>query len=147
MSIFITVIAGILGMLGFCLVLRLRLRRLPVMCLSTAICCALYLIMLNANISDFFASAASALLAAVMAECFAIWFKAPMTVFLIPTLLPLIPGASLYRTMAAVFYGNIEDTFIYAASTCRIVGGLVMGIIAVTAVTHTFRAKRTEHAA
>lgn len=139
MDILVPALSGVVGSIGFCLVMRSRLRRMPIISLSAAVCCALYLIVIKLGLSDFFAAALAALLATALSECFAVFFKAPVTVFLIPTLLPLIPGALLYRTFAAVFRGNLEDTLIYAASTCRTIGALVVGIMVVSAVTHVFR--------
>ena len=139
MDILIQVLSGVIGAIGFCLVIRSRLIRMPVISVSAAVCCALYLILMKLGLSDFFAAALAALLATALSECFAVIFKAPVTVFLIPTLLPLIPGALLYRTFAAVFRGDIEGTVVYAAATCRTIGALVVGIIAVSAVTHVYR--------
>ena len=142
MDILISVVSGVIGSLGFCLMIRSRFIRLPVISASAAVCCALYFILMKIGWSDFFAAALAALLATALSEWLAVLFKAPVTVFLIPSLLPLIPGAFLYRTFASIFRGNLEDTLTYAASTCRTIGAIVVGIIAVSAVTHTHRMRR-----
>jgi len=59
-------------------------------------------------ISTFFAS----LTVGILGELCARYFKKPATVFIIPGIIPLVPGAGLYYTMLAL----LEEDF-YAAAT------------------------------
>ena len=66
-----------------------------------------YLIFLPAQgavMANFFGSLALA----IMAHVFARVFKAPVTVFLIPGLLILVPGAGLFRSAYQLFLGTTD---------------------------------------
>jgi len=76
----------------------------------------------------FFASA----IVTVYAEIFARILKTPTTTFLVPSLIPLIPGGSLYYTMNYAL-NEQWDLFIQKAFyTLQLAMSLAVGIIAVT---------------
>nr|WP_072514271.1 threonine/serine exporter family protein [Ndongobacter massiliensis] len=58
-------------------------------------------------------------------------FRTPVTVLLIPSLFPIVPGALLYRMAFAFFVGDVQT-----ASTCGIQalltsGGIALGILSI----------------
>lgn len=68
----------------------------------------------------------------VYCEIMARVLKTPTTVFMIPTLLPLVPGSRLYYTMFYLFSGEQElflDTMLIAVKICT---GIAVAIIVVT---------------
>lgn len=144
MSYIISVASAVVGTMGFCLFFRLRFNRLPVIAVLSALCYTTYLIVLNFNMSDFAANTIAAIITAAFSECMAVFFRAPVTVFLIPSILPLIPGAALYYTMEAIFRNDISDAVYYAASMCRAIGGLVFGIIIVSTIVRCFRDRKNK---
>lgn len=44
----------------------------------------------------------------LMANLYARWFKAPLTVFFIPGFFPLVPGSAMYLTVYELLQGNTE---------------------------------------
>lgn len=68
----------------------------------------------------------------VYCEIMARMLKTPTTVFMIPTLLPLVPGSRLYYTMFYLFSGEQElflDNMLIAVKICT---GIAVAIIVVT---------------
>ncbi|MBR5602340.1 MAG: threonine/serine exporter family protein, partial [Clostridia bacterium] len=68
----------------------------------------------------------------VYCEIMARVLKTPTTVFMIPTLLPLVPGSRLYYTMFYLFSGEQElflDNMLIAVKICT---GIAVAIIVVT---------------
>lgn len=60
--------------------------------------------------------------------------KAPVTVFLLPGILPTVPGASIYRT---VLYLSRQENALaadYLAETLQIAGAMALGIFIVDSV-------------
>ncbi len=66
---------------------------------------------------------------AVLANLMARLRRAPATVFTIPGLLTLVPGASVYRMVYAVTQGNSENTRYYLMETLQISGMIAFAIL------------------
>lgn len=76
-----------------------------------------------------------AFLISVYAEVLARLLKAPTTVFTIPSLIPLVPGSSLYYTMAHAFDGQKQLFLGKAMDTLALASALAVGIISATVLT------------
>ena len=70
--------------------------------------------------------------AAIMSEVCARLRRAPAIVFLVPFLLPNIPGGSLYRTMSNFLERNTETAFEYLMITLKVSIGIAGGIVTVS---------------
>lgn len=139
---FIDILSSVIGTIGFCLFLRLRKHRLPVIAVSTALCYAVYLAFFHFSENDFFSITAASLFAAVACELLARYIKAPVTVFLLPTVLPLVPGAMLYYTISSFFQGEYREALFYFGATGRAIGGILLGIITVSTISKCIKGKR-----
>lgn len=87
-----------------------------------------YLICMNANMgvaaSSFFATLALAWISRV----FAFWRKAPVTVFLITGIFPLVPGAGIYYTGYHVFMSDNTLALAKGMETIKIAVAIALGI-------------------
>lgn len=131
----IQIFTGFLGSLGFSILFHIRGKNLLVASLGGLMSWTVFLllepIIPGESLRYFFASSA----VTVYAEVFARVMKTPTTTFLVPSLIPLIPGGSLYYTMNyalneqwSAFAGKAFDTLELALA-------LALGIIAITTVT------------
>ena len=66
-----------------------------------------------------------------MAHVFARVFKAPVTVFLIPGLLILVPGAGLYRFVYQMFFGTESMMVYYMLQTLQSAGMIALAVFVV----------------
>lgn len=131
----IQIFTGFLGSLGFSILFHIRGRKLLVASLGGLMSWAVFLVLAplfpGEAVRYFFASAA----VTVYAEVFARIIKTPTTTFLVPSLIPLIPGGALYYTMN---YALNEQWPAFAAKaiyTLELALSLALGIIAVTTLT------------
>lgn len=84
--------------------------------------------MTNGSIfSSFFA----ALLVAVLSQIFARVSKAPVTLYLVTGILPLVPGVGMYRTVYYLLQSNREQTSYYLSYTLQIAGMIALAIFVV----------------
>jgi len=85
-----------------------------------------------------------ALLMSFYAEVMARVQKTPTTTFITTSLVPLIPGGSLYYTMASAFESDLPKFIEKAIGTLQMASALALGIIFATTVTRliTTRKKR-----
>ena len=84
----------------------------------------------------------ASLFAAFVSEFLAKHIKAPVTVFLTPTILPLVPGSSLYYTIEAFFQGNLHGTLTHFAALGRTICAILLGIVIVNTI---FKCIRNYH--
>lgn len=85
------------------------------------------LLLENTVLSAFFA----ALSVAVLAQIFARITKAPVTVYLVTGIFPLVPGVGMYRTVYYLLQSNRELTAYYLTYTLQIAGMIALAIFVV----------------
>ncbi len=78
----------------------------------------------------FIAAAAVAAYSEIMARC----FKAPVNMYLIVGIVPLVPGGLTYYTMLAVVMGDSETFLDRASAAFGAAAAIAMGIFAVSSV-------------
>ena len=122
-------ISALFACFGFSLIFQLRGKDVPIAVLCGVFSWAVYLI--ADSLSDsavlpyFFAGAA----AAFYSETAAVIFCSPVTVYLIPGIIPTVPGLTIYRAMEAGLMGNIEGFLEKSVETFKIGGAITMGLI------------------
>ena len=130
----ISVLSAVVGTVGFSFMLRLRLNRLPIIAVSTALCYSVYLLAIYFSFADFVANFLASIFAAFASEFLAKHVKAPVTVFLTPTILPLVPGSHLYYTIEAFFQSNFDKALYHFTALGRTIGAILLGIITVNTI-------------
>ncbi len=128
----IQMLTAILGTVGFSLIFRLQLRHLPFAALGGLLTYFVYYSLewlgLNLLFTAFLSTAAGALYSEGMARL----RHAPSTIFLLPCIIPTVPGGALYRTMNALLQKNYEALFGYLGVTANVGLGIAGGIVAVS---------------
>ncbi len=88
-----------------------------------------YYLMTQNDINLVFASLVATFCLTVMARCFAVVRKTPVTVYLLSGIFPLVPGAGIYYTAYYLFIGNTQMSGYKGLETLEIAGAIVFGII------------------
>ena len=131
----IQVLAGCVGSFGFAILFNIRGIRMVVAGISGLFTWLLFLLLQlsipNEAINYLLVAFAAALFAQVMARV----LKTPTTAFIITALIPLIPGSSLYYTMAYAFQSNFEQFLERGLYTLELAAALALGIILATTFT------------
>lgn len=81
----------------------------------------------NPMLAAFFA----AFFVAVLSQLFARLFKAPVTVFLVSGILPLVPGVGMYRMVYYLLKGEQSLSSYYFSYTLQIAGMIALAIFVV----------------
>ena len=123
------VLCAALGTLGFSVFFRVRASHLPIATLGGALSWAVYLLVQAVGGSVFFSTLVSALVVCLWAETMARLRKAPATVFLVPGIIPLLPGGALYHTMRGVVSGDMETFLARGTETVFVAVGIAGGIL------------------
>ncbi|MBE6730631.1 MAG: threonine/serine exporter [Ruminococcaceae bacterium] len=78
----------------------------------------------DAGFSSFFATVA----VTALSRSLAFHRKAPITIFLIPGIIPLVPGIAIYQTGYYMFMSESSKAISYAASTFSIAIAIALGM-------------------
>ncbi|MDO4357857.1 MAG: threonine/serine exporter family protein [Clostridia bacterium] len=130
------------GSLGFCLLFNVRARRIPHILVGAVITWLLYVAVESARQSVFTCSLVAAVFATIYCEVLAHRLKAPVTAFLMPVLVPLIPGGGLYNTVYNLIVGDENRYRQYMNDTAMTCLGIVLGITGVLFVIQYWKGRR-----
>ena len=103
----IQILSGFVGTLGFGFLFNIRGVRLAVTALGGLLSWLLFVLLKRVIPSETLNYFLVALFMALYAEIMARVLKTPTTTFITTSLVPLIPGGSLYYTMSSAFEGDL----------------------------------------
>ena len=139
----IQIVTGLLGTLGFSILFNIKGKRLLAATfggfLSWSAFLLLGLVIESEPVRYFLVS----VLISFYAEMIARVLKTPTTTVLMSALVPLIPGGSLYYTMAYALRRDLEKFVAKAMSTLKLAGALALGIVITTMVMRAIYATKT----
>ncbi len=119
--------------LGFSYFFQVRRRALLSASFAGAMGWVLCAYCVDHGMSLIFANFFAALLIAFLAEIFARFEKNPVTIYIVPGILPLVPGFRIYYMMNFFVEGNLEAGIEQGISAFFIALALALGIIAISA--------------
>lgn len=129
---FVMLVSALIGTLGYCLLFNVRKKRIIYCCIGGTLATFIYFICVESGFSLLMQNMIPAAAATLYAEVTARLVKAPATVFLIPSIIPLVPGGRLYYTMSAMVDGNGLKADIFGNQTVLIAIGLAVGVVLVS---------------
>lgn len=132
MNPFVQILMGGLGTLGFNLLFHIRGRKLLLATLGGVISWSVFLVLEFILPGEPIRYLISAATITVYGEVLARMEKTPTTTFLVPSVVPLIPGSSLYYTMNYALNRQWEEFAQKGFYTLELALALAVGIIGVT---------------
>lgn len=128
MTIFIQTLGAFLAVIAFSGILEAPKKYRIYYGLAGALCWFSYLVILAQTNSKIFAAFLSSLLVALFAHIAARRLKAPMTVFLIPGILPVVPGTSIYYSVYNIIQNDSQKYTYYLMETLQIAGSIALAV-------------------
>jgi len=126
----IQIIMAFLGSLGFSILFNIRGRKLWYAAIGGMLSWVIYLLLdfwLTSEISRFFIST---MIVTIYSEILARIEKTPTTTFLTSSVIPLIPGRSLYYTMSYAVNGDLDKFVSSGGQTVGLSASIAAGIMA-----------------
>ncbi len=133
-DVIIQLVTAFLGSLGFTLLFGLRRRYLFAASLGGVLAWGVYLAVEAWMKQGFLACLIAAAFAVLYAELLARKLKTPATLFVIPAIVPLVPGSSLYYAMSSAVQGDLISARSYGTQTLVYALAIAAGISLVTAI-------------
>lgn len=141
---FVMILTAAIGTAGYCLNVNVKRNKIIYGCIGGVLSTFLYCVFVEAGFSLLLQNLIPAAAVTFYAEVLARVVKAPATVFLIPSIIPLVPGGRLYYTMRAIVDGEAADARVYAMETIVIALGIAVGIVVVSLVFYHISHKRVQ---
>ena len=133
-------LSAFVGSLGFALIFGMRKRYLFAASLGALLGWGVYMLV-DVLVGDvFLPSLAAAAFALTYSEMMAKALKTPATLFVIPAIIPLVPGGSLFYTMSCAVHGDLANARLYGTRT----GECALAIAAGISIVLAFRELRTK---
>lgn len=132
MNALVQILTGCLGTLGFNILFNIRGKKLLYATLGGLVSWAVFLALESVFPSEALRYFLSSATITVYGEVLARLEKTPTTTFLVPSIIPLIPGSALYYTMNYALNKQWSQFAHQAFYTLQLALSLAVGIIAVT---------------
>jgi len=129
---FFQVIYAFIVSLGFGVLFNVRDKNLFFAALGGAVGWFFYSLTLNLSGSNVLAMLIASISISVYAEIFSRVLKNPVTLFLVCSLIPLVPGSGMYYTVFEAVKGNVVESLNYGIETISLAGVIAVGIILVS---------------
>ena len=133
-TVLIQLLTAFLSSLGFSMLFGVRRRFLLPAALGGLLCWGVYLGMDAWLGREFLSCLVAAALAVIYAELHARLLKTPATLFVVPAILPLVPGGSLYYAMENAVHGRMEAAASFGQKTLVVALAIAAGISFVVAL-------------
>ncbi len=138
----IRIVAPFCGTLGFGVLFNIRGKMMVFAAIGGMAAWVLYLLLYSVLPNEVLCYFLVSLIVSIYAEIMARALKTPAITFCILSLIPLVPGSSLYYAIASVLEGSVESFLGKAAYTLSLAAALSLGIILVAAFSKSFKSRR-----
>ncbi len=91
--------------------------------------------------TSFNANFVAALTIAVLSEASARLFKQPTTVYLVPGIIPLVPGLGMYKGMNQIIANNYDVGMSILLTACTDAGAIALGLMMVASIFRAMKMK------
>lgn len=127
-------LSAFLASLGFGLLFNIKGKNLFLAGLVGGVGGVCYKIPLYYGCNEILANFIGVIALSFLSEILAHKCKSPVTTFLVCGLIPLVPGAGMYKTMLEAIHGNAIPALNIGLSTISIAGALAFGILLVSTI-------------
>ena len=128
MDIFVQLLTSLLGSFGFALLFQLRSGLLVAASIGGLVNWGVYLLSFEFIGNAFIACFIAAAVAVIYCEICARTLKAPVTLFLVPSVVPSVPGSALFYTMSSIVKKDWTLTREFGMRTAEFALGIAAGI-------------------
>ncbi|MDF2841923.1 MAG: hypothetical protein K0R00_349 [Herbinix sp.] len=99
--------------------------------MAGVLCWIVYLFILRICDDKVTATFFATLIVALASHIEARVYKTPVTMFLIPGIIPLVPGAGMYQIVQSILDNTVDKTSYYFFQTLQIAGAIALGIFVI----------------
>lgn len=128
-------IFAFIGTLGFCILFHVPIKHIGPASFGGAAGWVAYVHSINGGSAPIAACFAAACLVALLSEIFSKAGKEATTIFIIPGIIPLVPGAPLYFTMRAILASDFEAAAKFGTQALFMAGSIAIALLLIASLT------------
>ena len=132
LDFWIQMLSAVVGTIGFAFLFRVRLCHFPYVALGALLTYFVYYTLEQLGWNLLLLTFLAACVGALYSEILARIRRAPAIVYLLSSMIPIIPGGSLYRAMNGLINKNYDSLFTNLGGTLNVSLGMAGGIVAVS---------------
>lgn len=125
----VQVIMALLGSIGFGVLFNLRGRRLMLAGVGGMLCWIIYLILYRATGQEVMSYGLATVLTTLYSQALARIVKSPATLFLVPSVVPMLPGGYLYYSMLYAVSGDWDNFLAEGVLTLSTAAAIAVGMM------------------
>jgi uncharacterized membrane protein YjjB (DUF3815 family) len=133
---------SLISTLGFAVLFNIPRRHLLTASINGALGWVMYSLVLMSGGSVIPASFAGAVTVGLMGELLANLFRKPATIFIIPGIIPFVPGYGIYYTMISILEKNFEAAVSKGSDSFFIAVAIASGLIVSSTVGSFIRTRK-----
>lgn len=142
-DIVISLVTAAVSTLGFSILFYVHPRRLTLATLGGLLTTAVYLLFAHWLGGELLPNLFGALVGAGFSEICARLTKVPVPVYMVPCVIPLVPGSALYATMFSFVAGNYDVAAEAALTTLVVAMGISGGIVVASVIGLFFHPRKS----
>ena len=131
LKLLVQLVTSAIGSVGFAMIYRVAGKYLPLAALGGVLTFAVYYTVEFFGLGVFAAAMLSSAFSALFSEVFAKICRAPVSIFLLPCSIPIVPGSALYYTMANFIAKDFALAWHYLGIALGVGLGIACGIVVV----------------
>ncbi|MEG0291629.1 MAG: threonine/serine exporter family protein [Anaerovoracaceae bacterium] len=131
---------GMLACLGYCLLCHIPKKSIPVAAIIGGFSWLIYVTMVDEGSGKVMASFVAAAFVAIISDISSRVLKEAATIFIIPGIIPLVPGAGMYYTMIEIVNGQYSKAAVIGGETFFIAGAIALSLLLIGSVTRILHA-------
>ena len=128
----LSILSAFISTTGFSILFHVQKKHLATCGVVGALGWSIYLLGENSGFSSILSTFLASLVVAQASYLLAKRLRTPITVFLIPGIIPLVPGLALYRTMYFLMHSEYTHAIEYALLTFGIAGVIAGSIVIIS---------------
>ncbi|NLM34513.1 MAG: threonine/serine exporter [Clostridiales bacterium] len=125
---------SMLATLGFAIIFNIRGKNILYASLGGALAWFSYLLFQKLNFSISAANFMASIIIGIYSEVMARINKAPVTVYVVCSLIPLVPGGGMYYTMFESITGSLDKALRLGVETISSAGALAIGVLLISSI-------------
>lgn len=129
---------GVFGCFGYCFLLNIPRRCILATTLVGGGSWSVYYIFFNDGSGKVLAAFVAAALVGLLSDILSRLLKEAATIFIIPGIIPLVPGAGMYYTMIEIVNGNYSKAASIGGETFFVAGSIALALLFVGSLTRIF---------
>lgn len=139
MPIYMHFLYSFIATIGFSVFLRAPKKALIASGFSGALGWTLYYFLVSITANNISSNFAAALSVTLISEIFAKKLKQPAIIFIIPGIIPLVPGLGMYNTMLFLVQSNFDEAISKGVDVLFVGGAIALGVLIITSLSRTLR--------